>query len=230
MAELTKEATGLRDINRKEAEERQMIIRSIQKIQSRVKADIALSDQAMASFKGFREAHLDREGNLVLVDMSRKTISKPLASLSGDEFVSVARDCAPELLQLVGKEENEIIESKRPELLLRISLEGGRLLIFDWRSYHVSIRNVGGDSKDLRVSAKIQALFHRYDPLELRHDAEAQLDLRKFHNLARQAAVKVDVRCKDVDRREYGGSLSLELEDDGWKNLPLQAIGLASAL
>jgi hypothetical protein len=176
----------------------------------------------MDCFKGFREGRLDSKGNLVLVSKSGQTVSRPLGSLSGDEFVVVTKDCTAKLLQLVSKEVVAIVEAEQPELLLRISLAGGRLLIFDWRSYHLSIRNAGGDSRDVRVSAKILTASHRYEPLELRRGAETDLDLREFHGLGREETVKVEVRFKDAGIKEYKGSMSVELESKEWQKLPLQ--------
>ena len=276
MAELNKEATGLRDVVKREADEKLTIIRSIERIQSIVKADIKLSDQAMAGFKGFHEGHLDQDARLSLLRVGGERVSKALDSLDGEEFLSVMRECTPKLLELLAAKESEHVETKsievyheathletrlavaRPEemiteqprhietrqvevrpieivheetrrvetkppsLSFRISLEGGRLAIFDWRSYHLSIKNEGGDLKDARVSAMLPPLLHRYKPLELGSGAEANLDLKRFHRLARAESIKAEVRCKDADMREYRGALEVELEGKAWQKLTLQ--------
>jgi hypothetical protein len=224
MAELTREAANLRTFAEREAEERKMIVKSIASMRSRFGSDIPLSGETVARFKGFRKAHINRTGDLVLVAITGKAVSRRLDSLSSEEFVSVASDCASRLLEPINKEEGNASKSKRPQLLLRISLAGGRLLIFDWRSYHLSIRNSGGDSEAVRISVKILTRLHRYPPFELLHNGTTDLDLRKFHMLGREESVKVEARCRDRDGREYKGSVRVDLERQHWKELQLESI------
>jgi len=224
MTELANEVSMLHEASEKEAAEKQMVVLWFEEVQAHFGAQVKLSDETIKIFKGSREGHLDRNAHLVLVDAEGGTVTKPLESLTAEEFLCVTQDCTTKLLELVAKEEDAVIASKQPEFLLRISLEGSRLLIFDWRSYHLSVKNAGADSVDTRISATIEKLSQRYDSIDLGRGAETELDLRKFHGLAMEESVKVGVRCKDIDDREYAGSASVRLVGEDWQRLRLEAV------
>lgn len=56
------------------------------------------------------------------------------------------QDCTRALQKRVIQEIEAIIESKRPHLQVRTSVGGSRVLLFDWRSYPLVVRNSGADS------------------------------------------------------------------------------------
>lgn len=217
---LLKEASGLHEAKEREVEKKRGIVDGIRRLQSQSSRAILLSRDLVAVL-GAERGEIE-DGELVLANAEGAVLRKPLELLDDYIFLAVIEDCSDRLLDAMSK---ATAEQARPVLEVRTGVKGGQVLIFDWRSYCVSLRNTGPDALDVEASVKVLDREHTFSLPGLSHDASADFDLRSFHTLPRTTSLMVEVSCRDALGREYWGETPVTLGPMGWSPIALEAKG-----
>jgi hypothetical protein len=223
-SDLARSISELNTLTGVESSKKRLLIDSIRSLRAQVEGEVELSKQTAKTAGKYVGATLDKDSNLVLIDKEGGSVVRSLDSLEGEDFVSVAQNCIRALQKLAAQKLEAVIESKKPLLLFRVSLAGSRLLVFDWRSYHVSAKNSGAPAKGVRVTIQIGETPHTSDEFELAEDEEFELDLKEFARLEKTEFLKVGVVCKDSDSREYRGSVEVPRESEEWQRVALSRV------
>lgn len=214
---LLKEASGLQEAKDREVENKRGIVEWIRTLQARSHAPILIS-RDLAGTLGAERGEIEG-GELVLAGAGGDLQRTPLDLLDDYAFLAVIEDCASALLDQVSKAAAILT---RPVLEVRTGVKGGQVLIFDWRSYRVSLRNVGPEALEVEAVVQVLDKERRFTLEAIGRDGSTDLDLRSFHSLPRTGSLRVEVSCRDSAGREYWGEASVKLGPTDWAPVPLE--------
>jgi len=172
-------------------------------------------------FGDVEDASVVNTGVVIIRTRDGTVVSRPLDKFATKDFLRLVQGFLSELLRFVTAKADEAAAlPEKPQLRVRATLEGGRMLIFDWRSFHIHVKNDGGEARTLRVRANVVASDSdnegvEYGPFSVARGSEVQFDLEKFQGVG-SGALKLEIDCDDVSYRSYSGQVTMSVESEEW--------------
>jgi hypothetical protein len=197
-----------------EKETKKEISRFVYEFQSAFSGELKLNAKHLSEwFPPAKSAALVGGETLVLRTGKKETRISVL-ELKPDSYVAVVKEAAASVAKLMAEEKTRREASRagsiKPALQMFTGLKGGKLAVFDWRSYSLLVSNTGGAAK--RVTVYVTSLGgQKHGPLQINKGETVELELGVFRRLRKSGDIRMVVMCEDQDGRKYRGKAKLEL-------------------
>jgi hypothetical protein len=210
-----------------ESAEREELVAMIQQLQAWVKSEVKLDLASLGqAFSGDKEAYLDAECNLVVIEEGGGVAKKALDLLDPALFLIVAREVAPRLLKMVSEKATGIMEQPKPSIHV-IVLAGKKGSDFKKHRPHFFVMNSGGAAQDLGLSVRPRYSIGTYGrpkvfgPLKLDPNQQTELALDKFEEADFFTSLLIEVACKGPDGQTYRGRATFAVNNHDWQKITL---------
>jgi len=197
-----------------ERETRKEISRFVYEFQSAFSGELKLNAKHLSEWFPPAKSAALVGGKTLVLRLGKKETKISVLELEPDPYVAVVKEAAASVARLMAEEEArreaERAETIKPALKMFRSLKGGKLAVFDWRSYSLVVSNTGGAAK--RVTVYVTSLGgQKHGPLQINKGETLELELGRFGRLRKSGGIRMVVMCEDQDGRKYRCKAKLEL-------------------
>jgi len=225
ISNMGEEFKRLEELARVEESGRGTVIKGMKSLLSYLNAPVPVSAGTLLEGYGdIEDIRILAAGDVILRTKSGSIVSNPLERLSQKDFLTLVQGLLTELVRRVAEKSEAAVMAEMPRLSVMTTLEGGRMLLFDWRSFHVHLKNDGGDALTLKAQVMMGDERNAYGPFKVPRGTEVEFDLRKFHGV-RSGAIHLDVQCVDATLRGYEGKVTVAPGKKEWDAVTLARLG-----
>ena len=199
------EYVGTLKLERKTRDE---ISRLITEFESTLSKPVELDPKGLSKWLPGLESAVLLDGERLVLRKGGKELQVSVLKLEPDPYLAVVREAATAVAKLMEEEDARRAESIKPALQVSARLAGGKLAVFDWRSYVLVFTNLGGTARRVTISVST-AEGERYGPFDVDARETKEVELRHFRRILRSGVLNVRARCEDEEGKKYVGDVEL---------------------
>lgn len=222
LAGLGEEFAKYLEVTDMEREKKLEITRCLQEAQSAFSKEVRLDARPLKKwFPGADGAVLENGTNLVITKGKTKTMHSVL-ELEPDPYLAVVKALGTVVSKLAAEADKERAAEVKPVIQVFTRLKDSRVGAFDWRDQDLTLANIGGGAKKVRLSLSAEGR-EWYGPVDVDSMETVEISLVRLRKVKNSKVLKIEAWCEDVDGRGYSGKVELEPNSKAVRIFPLSA-------